>query len=114
MDINKIMQQAKQMQEKMQDMQKQLADFKVMGESGGGLVKIEISGRYDAKKTTLDSDFFDEDKDVCEDLITAAVNNALRKVESSLQEQMKDLSKSFGIPEDFKLPDDESGKSGTK
>lgn len=103
-DINEIMKQAQQMQEKMQKAQAEQAQKEVCGESGAGLVKITMNGRHDVKNVDLDSALLKEDKEVVEDLIAAAINDAVRKVGESSKGQFSDLTSGFNLPEGFKLP----------
>ena len=92
MNINALMQQAQKMQEqmqvKMQKAQEELAKTEIVGESGAGLVKITMTGKYDVKRVVIAPDLLQEDKEVLEDLIAAAVNDAVRKVENISQEKM--------------------------
>ena len=82
MDINELMKQAQQMQGKMAEMQEQAANVEVTGESGAGMVKVTMTGRHDVRKVTLDPSLLQEDKEFLEDLLAAAVNDAVRKVEA--------------------------------
>mgnify|MGYP000728029023 FL=1 len=82
MDINDLMKQAQQMQGKMAEMQEQAANSEVIGESGAGMVKVVMTGRHDVRKVTLDPSLMQEDKEFLEDLLAAAVNDAVRKVEA--------------------------------
>jgi DNA-binding YbaB/EbfC family protein len=86
MDINELMKQAQQMQGKMAEMQEQAANVEVTGESGAGMVKVIMTGRHDVRKVTLDPSLMQEDKEFLEDLLAAAVNDAVRKVESQSKE----------------------------
>lgn len=86
-----LMKQAQQMQEKMQKMQEELANAEVTGQSGGGLVSVVMTGRHDVKRVSIDQSLMstdEDDKEVLEDLIAAALNDAVRKVEQSSQEKM--------------------------
>lgn len=102
--LGDIMKQAQEMQEKMQSMQEELADLEVEGQAGAGLVKIVMTGRHDVKKVFIDSDLLSEEKDVLEDLIAAAVNDAVRRVESTNKEKMGDLTGGLQMPPGFKMP----------
>lgn len=102
--LNDIMKQAQQMQEKMQAAQEKIAQLEVVGESGAGLVSIVMSGRHDVKRVSIDDSLMAEDKEVLEDLLAAAVNDAVRKVEQNNQQQMSDLTGGMNIPEGFKMP----------
>lgn len=86
-----LMKQAQQMQEKMQKMQEELANAEVTGQSGGGLVSVVMTGRHDVKRVSIDQSLMstdEDDKEVLEDLIAAALNDAVRKVEQSSQEKI--------------------------
>ena len=82
-DINNLMQQAQAMQEKMKKMQDEAANSEVVGESGAGLVKVTMNGRHDVKGVDIDASLMSEDKELLEDLLAAAVNDAVRRVENS-------------------------------
>lgn len=85
-----LMKQAQQMQEKMAKMQEELANAEVTGQSGGGLVSVVMTGRHDVKRVSIDQSLMstdEDDKEVLEDLIAAALNDAVRKVEQSSQEK---------------------------
>lgn len=100
-DINNLLKQAQKMQADMQKAQQELADMVVVGEAGGGLVKIEMNGRHICKKTHFDNSLFDEDKEVIEDLITAAINNAVEKIERSSREKLNKLTAGIQLPSGF-------------
>ncbi|WP_425428390.1 YbaB/EbfC family nucleoid-associated protein [Agarilytica rhodophyticola] len=102
--IGDIMKQAQQMQEKMADLQKDLANKEVTGESGAGLVKIVMTGRHDVRKVEIDSSLMEEDKSMLEDLIAAAVNDAVRRVEQANKEIMGNLTGGIEMPPGFKMP----------
>ena len=99
-----LMKQAQEMQEKMQKMQEELANAEVTGQSGAGLVSVVMTGRHDVKRITLDDSLMQEDKEVLEDLIAAAVNDAVRKVEASSQSQMAGVTSGLQLPPGFKMP----------
>ena len=103
-DLGNLMKQAQQMQEQMQKAQEQLANAEVVGESGAGLVKVTMTGRHDVRRVEIDSDLLCEDKEMLEDLLAAAVNDAVRKVEASSQEQMANMTSGMGLPAGFKMP----------
>lgn len=103
-NMNELMKQAQAMQEKMQKMQEDVAKLEVTGESGAGLVKIVMNGRHDVRSVTLDNSLLNEDKEILEDLIAAAINDAVRKVESNSQEQMQKLTGGMQMPPGFKMP----------
>ena len=97
--LNEIMKRAQEMQKKLQDIQQQVASMEIIGQSGGGSVKIIMTGQHYAKKVTLDTSLLKEEKSIIEDLIAAAINDATDKVERGLRDKMGSLA---GI----KLPDD--------
>ena len=103
-DLGDIMKQAKEMQEKMADMQKDLVKQEVVGESGAGLVKITMNGRHDVNNVELDSSLLSEDKEVLEDLLAAAVNDAVRRVEEANKEIMGKMTGGIPMPPGFKMP----------
>lgn len=102
--LGDMMKQAQQMQEKMQEIQAQLAEMEVHAEAGAGLVKVIMTGRRDVKSVTIDPSLMQEDKSLLEDLIAAAMNDAVRKVEANQQETMADLTAGMPIPPGFKMP----------
>ncbi|MGV6807213.1 MAG: YbaB/EbfC family nucleoid-associated protein [bacterium] len=104
MDMNELMKQAQQMQQKMQDLQSEVANLEVTGESGAGMVKVVMTGRHDVKRVSVDSDLMSEDKSLLEDLLAAAVNDAVRKVESAGKEKMSQLTGGVQMPPGFKMP----------
>jgi DNA-binding YbaB/EbfC family protein len=99
-----IMKQAAQMQEKVQKIQAEIASAEVTGESGAGMVKVVMNGRHDVRNVAIDSDLMSEDKELLEDLIAAAVNDAVRKVESKQKEKMADLTSGIPLPPGFTFP----------
>ena len=103
-NINDLMQQAQQMQADMQKAQEELANAEVRGESGAGLVSVVMSGRHDVKRVSIDDSVFDEDKEVLEDLLAAAVNDAVRKVEAHNRDAMSGLAAGLNLPAGFKMP----------
>ena len=102
--MGNLMKQAQQMQEKMQKAQEELANSEVMGEAGAGLVKITMTGRHDVKRVELDDSIMSEDKELLEDLLAAAVNDAVRKIEEKNQSQMSSMTAGMGLPPGMKLP----------
>ena len=104
MDINNLMKQAQQMQEKMAAMQEQAAIAEVTGESGAGMVQVVMTGRHDVRKVTLDPSLMSEDKAFLEDLLAAAVNDAVRKVEVQSKDAMKSMTGGMDLPAGFKMP----------
>jgi len=103
-DLNNIMMQARQMQESFQEAQKEMEKLTVDGESGAGLVKVRMNGKHDVVSVVLDDSLFQEDKPVIEDLIGAAVNDAVRKLEEKSQQSLGGLAQNFKMPDGFKFP----------
>ena len=99
-----LMKQAQQMQDNMKKAQEQLAAIEVQGESGAGLVKVLINCRNDVKRITIDPSLLADDKDMLEDLVAAAVNDALRKAEQTSQEKMASVTAGLPLPPGFKMP----------
>ncbi len=99
-----LMKQDQQMQEKVQKIQAEIANSEVTGESGAGLIKITMTGRHDVKRVEIDDSLFTEEKEILEDLIAAAVNDAVRKVETNQQERMSELTAGMPLPPGFKFP----------
>ncbi|WP_299769883.1 YbaB/EbfC family nucleoid-associated protein [uncultured Pseudoteredinibacter sp.] len=102
--LGDLMKQAQEMQAKMQNMQEELANAEVQGEAGAGLVKVIMTGRHDVKSVSVDSSLMEEDKEILEDLLAAAVNDAVRRVEDANREKMGSMTAGMGIPPDFKMP----------
>lgn len=102
--IGDLMKQAQQMQANMQKMQEDLAQAEVKGEAGAGLVSVIMSGRHDVKRVSIDDSLMSEDKEMLEDLLAAAVNDAVRKIEIQNREHMQKMTAGMGIPPDFKMP----------
>ncbi len=102
--LGDLMKQAQEMQERMQKMQEEAANAEVTGESGAGMVKVTMTGRHDVKRVQIDDGLLSESKEILEDLIAAAVNDAVRKVESFNQEKMGGLASGLNLPPGFKMP----------
>ena len=96
--IGNIMKQAQAMQENMQQAQEELAKTEVTGQSGAGLVEVTMTCRHDVRKITIDPELMSDDREVLEDLVAAAFNDAVRKVESVPQEKMGGLTSGLNIP----------------
>ena len=99
-----LMKQAQQMQENMKRMQEQLATIEVEGQSGAGMVKVVMTCRHDVKRVTIDPSLLKDDKDMLEDLVAAAFNDAVRRVEATIQEKMGGMTTGLGLPPGFKMP----------
>ena len=103
-DLNELMKQARQMQEQMQKAQQEMANQIVEGESGAGLVKVSMNGRHDVTGVNLDASLMAEDKEVVEDLIAAAFNDASRKLEDKNKDALGAMAGGLNLPEGFKFP----------
>ncbi|PLW69471.1 YbaB/EbfC family nucleoid-associated protein [Pseudohalioglobus lutimaris] len=103
-NISDLMQQAQKMQADMQQAQEELAKAEVQGESGAGLVTVTMTGRHDVKRVSIDPSVLSEDKEVLEDLLAAAVNDAVRKVEAHNRDAMSGLASGLDLPGGFKMP----------
>ncbi len=101
--LGKIMQQAQKMQEDMKNAQEELAGIEVTGNAGGGMVSVVMTCRHDIRKVEIDPSLMEDDKEILEDLVAAAVNDAVRKVETTTQEKMSGLTAGMNIP-GLKLP----------
>jgi DNA-binding YbaB/EbfC family protein len=99
-----LMKQAQQMQDNLKKAQEQLATVEVEGQSGAGLVKVVITCRNDVKRVTIDPSLLGDDKEMLEDLVTAAMNDALRRAEQTSQEKMASLTSGMPLPPGFKMP----------
>jgi hypothetical protein len=99
-----LMQQAQQMQENLKKIQDEIAAMQVQGESGGGLVKVTLNGKRLVQKLTIDDSLISEDRDMLEDLVAAAFNDAVNKVSALKQEKMAELTGGIGLPPGFKMP----------
>lgn len=106
-NLNDLMKEAQKMQERMQEAQQQLSQLKVQGESGGGMVKIEMNGRHDVTSVKLSPALLNEDSEMLEDLIAAAINDAVRKVEKASKDKISQLTAGLNIPTDFMNKDKE-------
>lgn len=99
-----LMKQAQQMQENMKKVQEQLAVLEVEGQAGAGMVKVVMTCRHDVKRVTVDPSLLQDDKEMLEDLIAAAVNDAVRRVEATVQEKMSAITAGMPLPPGFKMP----------
>lgn len=103
-DLGQLMKQAQKMQAQMQEAQKELAALEVVGEAGGGLVKLTMTCRHEVRGVSIDPALLGEDRDMLEDVLVAAFNDALRKVESTVQEKFSGLAGGLGLPGGMSLP----------
>jgi len=102
--LGNIMQQAQKMQEDMQKAQEELGNLEVQGESGGGMVSILMTGKREVRKVNIDDSLVGDDKDMLEDLVAAAINDAVHKVAKLKKEKMADLTSGIPMPPGFKMP----------
>lgn len=102
--LGDLMKQAQQMQEKMQKLQDEIAHAEVIGEAGAGLVRITMTGRHDVRKVEIDPALMSEDRQVLEDLVAAAMNDAVRRAEKQQQDKMAELTEGIPLPPGFKFP----------
>ncbi|MGE3770380.1 MAG: YbaB/EbfC family nucleoid-associated protein [Bdellovibrionales bacterium] len=103
MNIAKMMQQAQQMQAKLADMQERLNETEITGQSGGGAVQVTLTGKHEAKKVTIDASVMD-DKDMLEDLVVAAINDARTRIEAIMQAEQQQMMGGLQLPPGVKLP----------
>lgn len=103
-ELNEIMKQAKLMQEKFQKAQEEQLKTKTEGESGAGLVRVSMNGKHDVIRVSLDDSLMREDKAVIEDLLAAAVNDAVRKIEEKNKESLSSMAGGMKMPDGFKFP----------
>jgi nucleoid-associated protein EbfC len=99
-----LMKQAQEMQENLKKAQEQIAAMEIEGQAGAGMVKVIMTGRHDIKRVSIDSSLMSDDKEMLEDLVAAAVNDAVRKVESTTQEKMSGLTSGLPLPPGMKFP----------
>ena len=102
--MGNLMKQAQKMQEDMQKAQEEVANMEVEGQAGGGMVKVVMNGRHELRKVTLDDSLMQDDKEMIEDLLAAAVNDAVRRVEQQTQEKMAGITSGLNLPGGMKLP----------
>ncbi|MBE0363474.1 hypothetical protein PULV_a0922 [Pseudoalteromonas ulvae UL12] len=102
--MGNLMKQAQQMQERMQKAQDEIANMEVVGESGAGLVKVTMLGNHNVRRVELDESLMEDDKDMIEDLLAAAVNDAVRRVEEQSKERMAKVTGGMQMPPGFKMP----------
>ena len=106
--LGNIMKQAQKMQENLQKAQAEIATLEIAGEAGGGLVNVVMTGRYEVRRIRIDDSLVGDDKDMLEDLVAAAINDAVHKVERTVQDKMSGLTAGMGLPPgmlgDLKMP----------
>ena len=99
-----LMKQAQSMQENMKKAQEEIAAMEIEGVAGAGMVKIVMTGRHDVRRVSIDPSLLTEEKEILEDLVAAAMNDAVRKVEAASQEKMSGMTAGLPLPPGFKLP----------
>lgn len=102
--MGNLMKQAQQMQERMQKMQEEMANMEVTGESGAGLVKITLTGSHNVRRIDIDESLMQDEKEMLEDLIAAAFNDAVRRIEETQKERMATVTGGMQMPPGFKMP----------
>lgn len=102
-NIAQLMQQAQKMQEQMKKAQEELGQLEVIGQAGGGLVAITMNGRHEVRRVSIDPEIAD-DREMIEDLVAAAINDAINKVQETSQEKMSGLTSGLNLPPGFQLP----------
>jgi len=102
--LGNLMKQAQQMQANVQKAQEEIAKMEATGEAGGGLVKVTLNGRHEARRVEIDDSLIGDDKEMLEDLIAAAINDATHKVEAMSQEHMASMTAGLNLPAGMKLP----------
>jgi DNA-binding YbaB/EbfC family protein len=103
-NLGQLMKQAQMMQENMRRMQESLAAMEVEGQSGAGMVKVQMTCKHEVKRVAIDPSLLGEERDMLEDLVAAAFNDAARKVEATIAEKMSGMTAGLGLPPGFKLP----------
>jgi nucleoid-associated protein EbfC len=102
--IGNLMKQAQQLQANMQKAQEEIAAMEVTGESGGGMVKVTINGRHEAKRVQIDAAVPLDDREMVEDLVAAAINDAVHRLEAASQQKMSGMMGGMNLPPGLKLP----------
>ncbi|MBU3023368.1 YbaB/EbfC family nucleoid-associated protein [Aestuariibacter sp. A3R04] len=102
--MGNIMKQAQQMQERMQKTQEELAKMEVVGEAGAGMVKVTMTCNHNVRRVEIDESLMDDDKDMIEDLVAAACNDAVRRVQETSKEKMGEVTGGMPLPPGFKMP----------
>ena len=103
-NIGQLMKQAQMMQENMRRMQEGLATLEIEGQSGAGMVKVVMTGKHEVKRVSIDPSLVGDDREMLEDLVAAAFNDAARRVEATIAEKMSGMTAGLGLPAGFKLP----------
>ncbi|MDX1608925.1 MAG: YbaB/EbfC family nucleoid-associated protein [Halofilum sp. (in: g-proteobacteria)] len=103
-ELGKLMQQAQKMQERMQEAQEEMARMEVEGAAGGGMVRVTMNGRHEVRRVQIDDSLMGDDRDMLEDLVAAATNDAVQKVEAAQKEHYSDMAAGMNLPAGFKMP----------
>ena len=102
--LGNLMKQAQKLQADMQKAQEELANLEVEGQAGGGMVKVTMTGRHELRRVSIDPSLMSDDKEMLEDLVAAAVNDATQRLEGQVKERMSGLTTGMGLPPGMKLP----------
>jgi len=103
-DLGQLMKQAQRMQSEMAQAQEELANLEVQGEAGGGLVKLTMTCRHEVRNIQIDDSLLTDDRSMLEDILIAAFNDTLRKIETTVQDKYSGMATGAGLPGGFKLP----------
>jgi len=103
-ELGQLMQQAQKMQEQMQKAQEELASLEVTGEAGGGLARVTMTGKHEVRNIDIDDTLIGDDREMLEDVLAAAFNDALRKVEKTVADKYSGMTGGLGLPAGLKLP----------
>jgi DNA-binding YbaB/EbfC family protein len=104
MNLDQLMKQAQKMQENMQKAQEELGNIEVTGQAGGGMVSVVMTGKHEVKRVSIDDSLLGEDRDMLEDMVAAAVNDAVQRVEKTNKDKMSSLTAGIPLPPGMKLP----------
>lgn len=102
--LGDLMKQAQKIQEDMQKAQSELANMEIVGQSGGSMVTVNMNGKHEVSRIKIDDSLLQEDRDMLEDMIAAAVNDAVQKVGAATQDKMSGMTAGIPLPPGFKLP----------
>ena len=102
--MGNLMKQAQKMQDEMKRAQDEVANLEVTGEAGGGMVRVTMTGRHEARRVEIDRQLFADDPEMTEDLVVAAINDAVNKIASATQDRMSDVTAGLKLPPGMKLP----------
>jgi DNA-binding YbaB/EbfC family protein len=103
-NFGNMMKQAEALQRNMQKAQEEIARMEVTGESGGGMVKVTMTGKHEVKRVQIEPAVIGEDREMLEDLVAAAINDAVRRVETETQQRMAGMMSGLRLPPGFKMP----------